>query len=233
MSKKRIRHSAAERTGVLLFITLIISAIYSLVRIIMPQPLVSGGSAYAHVRSDYVLMFIQCLLGLGVLSIPSLMARKWKFNIPNFIYIMYYVFLYCAIFLGEVLNFYYVIPHWDVILHFFSGAMLGALGFILVSQLNDSEMIHVSLSPFFVALFAFCFALSCGAVWEIYEFVFDGLLGLNMQKFMTATGEVLTGHSALHDTMTDLVVDALAALMISCIGYSRLKAAKWFKPKPE
>jgi uncharacterized membrane protein YjdF len=107
--------------------------------------------------------------------------------------------------------------------------MLGALGFILVSQLNDSEMIRVSLSPFFVALFAFCFALSCGAVWEIYEFVFDGLLGLNMQKFMTATGEVLTGHNALHDTMTDLIVDSLAALLISMIGYSRLKAEKWFK----
>lgn len=233
MSKQRIRRTAAERAGRFLFFTLILSAIYSLVRIIVPQPLVSGGAAYAHGRSDYVLMFIQCLLGLGVLSLPSMMARKWKFSIPNFIYIMYYIFLYCAIFLGEVLNFYYVIPHWDIILHFFSGAMLGALGFILVNQLNDSEMIRVSLSPFFVALFAFCFALSCGAVWEVYEFVFDGLLGLNMQKFITASGEVLTGHAALHDTMTDIIVDALSALLIAGIGYSRLKAARWFGSKEE
>ncbi len=229
MTKQRIKRSFAERAGIILFITLIVSAVYSLVRIIVPQPLTDTGTAYAHVRSDYVLMFIQCLLGLVVLSVPSIASRKLKFNIPNFIYIMYYIFLYCAIFLGEVLNFYYVIPHWDVILHFFSGAMLGALGFILVSQLNDSEMIRVSLSPFFVALFAFCFALSCGAVWEVYEFVFDGLLGLNMQKFITATGEVLVGHNALHDTMTDIIVDALAALLISLIGYSRLKAEKWFR----
>lgn len=228
MTKQRIKHSHAERAGRILFITLIISAVYSFVRIIVPQPLAENGAAYASLRSDYVLKFIQCLLGLVVLSVPSIASRKLKFNIPNFIYIMYYIFLYCAIFLGEVLNFYYVIPHWDVILHFFSGAMLGALGFILVSQLNDSEMIRVSLSPFFVALFAFCFALSCGAVWEVYEFVFDGLLGLNMQKFMTATGEVLVGHNALHDTMTDLIVDALASLLISLIGYSRLKAEKWF-----
>ena len=229
MTKQRIKRSFAERAGIMLFITLIVSAVYSLVRIIVPQPLTDTGTVYAHVRSDYVLMFIQCLLGLVVLSVPSIASRKLKFNIPNFIYIMYYIFLYCAIFLGEVLNFYYVIPHWDVILHFFSGAMLGALGFILVSQLNDSEMIRVSLSPFFVALFAFCFALSCGAVWEVYEFVFDGLLGLNMQKFITATGEVLVGHNALHDTMTDIIVDALAALLISLIGYSRLKAEKWFR----
>jgi len=231
MAKNRAKRTAAERTGHILFFTLIISALFSLVRIIVPQPLISGGAAYAQERSDYVLKFIQCLLGLCVLSLPSMMAKKWKFTIPNFIYVMYYIFLYCAIFLGEMLNFYYVIPHWDVILHFFSGAMLGALGFILVSQLNDSEMIRVSLSPFFVSLFAFCFALACGAIWEIYEFVFDGILGLNMQKFMTGSGEVLIGHAALRDTMTDIIVDALSALLISLIGYSRLKSQKWFSGK--
>ena len=231
MTKKRAKRTAAERAGRILYFTLIFSALFSLIRIIMPQPLVSSGAAYAQERSDYVLKFIQCLLGLCVLSLPSLMEKKWHFSIPNFIYIMYYVFLYCAIFLGEMLNFYYVIPHWDVILHFFSGAMLGALGFILVSQLNDSEMIRVSLSPFFVALFAFCFALACGAVWEVYEFVFDGILGLNMQKFMTGTGEMLIGHQALHDTTTDIIVDALSALLISLIGYSRLKTDKWFSKK--
>ena len=229
MPRKPGRRTPAERAGLLLFVTLILSAVYALTRIIIPDPLSSQAAAYAQVRSDYVLKFIQCLLGLGVLSLPSIIGRKLKFDIPNFIYIMYYLFLYCAIFLGEVLNFYYVIPHWDVILHFFSGAMLGSLGFILVSQLNDSKMIRVSLSPFFVALFAFCFALSCGALWEIYEFVFDGILGLNMQKFMTATGEVLTGHQALHDTMTDLIVDSLAALFTSLAGYSRLKAEQWFR----
>ena len=222
------KRSLAERAGFFLFLTLVLSAVFSFVRICAPQPFFDGADAYAPVRSNYVLMFIQCVLGLLVLSLPSIVSRKWQFTIPNFIYIMYYVFLYCAIFLGEVLNFYYIIPHWDVILHFFSGAMLGALGFILVSQLNDSEMVHISLTPFFVALFSFCFALCCGAAWEIYEFIFDGLLGLNMQKFMLASGEILTGHAALQDTMTDLIVDALAALVISLIGYSRLKAQTWF-----
>ena len=214
--------SSARRAGVILFITLVISAIYSLVRIAVP-PQITSDTIFKHTRSDYVLMLIQCLLGLAVLSLPSVLARKWQFEVPNFIYIMYYIFLYCAIFLGEVMNFYYVIPHWDIILHFFSGAMLGALGFILVSQLNDSDRIRVSLSPLFIALFAFCFALSCGVVWEIYEFTFDGLLGLNMQKFTSATGEVLSGHTALVDTMTDLIVDSLAALLMSLLGYVKLK----------
>lgn len=225
MSSRRSKRPLSEVAGRLLFVTLILSALYSLIRVIVPQPFGNEGTAYAHVRGDYVLMFIQCLLGLLVLSLPSIVSRKWKFSIPNFIYIMYYLFLYCAIFLGEVLHFYYVVPHWDTILHFFSGAMLGALGFILVSWLNDSEKVAVSLSPAFVALFAFCFALSCGAVWEIYEYTFDGLLGLNMQKFMTAEGETFLGHAALRDTMKDIIVDALAALLIAVMGYGRLKAA--------
>ncbi len=224
MRKQRHKRKLNETIARILFLTLIFSALYSLVRIILPQPLSENGAVYAHIRSDYVLMFIQCLLGLVVFSLPSVVSRKWKFSIPNFIYVMYYLFLYCAIFLGEVLNFYYLVPHWDTILHFFSGAMLGALGFILVSWLNDSEKVRVSLTPAFIALFAFCFAVCCGAVWEIYEFTFDGLLGLNMQKFITSEGEVLMGHSALKDTMKDIIVDTLAALMIAVMGYARLKA---------
>jgi len=224
MPHSRKKSSAREIIARILFVSLILCVIYSFIRIFISPEVPQAG--YMHGRSDYILMFIQSLLGLVVLSLPSILQRRLHMTLPNFIYIMYYIFLYCAIILGEVMNFYYVIPHWDVILHFFSGAMLGALGFILVSQLNDSEKVRVSLSPAFIALFAFCFALSCGAVWEIYEFLFDGFLGLNMQKFMTASGEVLTGHLALRDTMTDVIVDAVAALMITLIGYIRLKAEK-------
>ena len=224
MTRRKMTHT--EKIARILFVSLILCAVYSFVRIFTAPEVPANG--YMHGQSDYVLMFIQCLLGLVVLSLPSILQRKLHMTIPNFIYIRYYIFLYCAIILGEVMNFYYVIPHWDIILHFFSGAMLGALGFILVSQLNDSEKIRVSLSPAFIALFAFCFALSCGAVWEVYEFVFDGVLGLNMQKFITASGETLTGHLALRDTMTDLIVDAAAAALIACIGYARLKADSLF-----
>lgn len=226
MSRSRVKRTPAETAAHLLFVSLILCALYAFARIFTAPEVPATG--YAHGRSDYILMFIQCLLGLVVLSLPSILQRRLHMTLPNFIYIMYYIFLYCAIILGEVMNFYYVIPHWDIILHFFSGAMLGALGFILVSQLNDSEKIRVSLSPAFIALFAFCFALSCGAVWEIYEFVADGMLGLNMQKFITASGEVLTGHTALRDTMTDIMVDAAAAALIACIGYARLKADSLF-----
>lgn len=225
---KKVGHKINIRdvVGRILFVSLILSMIYSFVRIFLAPSIAPEGIAHVHLKSDYALMFIQCLLGLAVLSLPSIISKKWNITIPNFIFIMYYLFLYCAIFLGEVLSFYYLVPHWDTILHFFSGAMLGALGFILVEFLNEADKISVSLSPFFIALFAFCFALSAGVVWEIYEFSFDYLLGLNMQKYADGSGKALIGQQALLDTMKDIIVDTVAALSVALIGYLRLKSTK-------
>ena len=172
-----------------------------------------------HSDADYALMLAQCVLGLLVINIPLLLAKQFRFKLPMFLYAMYIIFLYCAIFLGEVFDFYYVLPHWDIILHGFSGMMLSALGFILVDLLNRSADVRVSLSPFFESMFAFCFALALGAIWEIYEFSFDALLGLNMQKALTEEGVALMGREALRDTMEDIMVDAVAALAVAIAGY--------------
>ncbi len=178
------------------------------------------------VKSDYVLMLIQCLLGIVALFIPSIISKKWKIIIPSSMYMIYIIFLYAAIFLGEVRDFYYRIPHWDTILHTFSGAALGALGFSVVNLLNKQEKLKVNLSPFFVALFSLCFAITMGVIWEIYEFSFDGLLHLNMQKFALENGVNLVGRAALCDTMKDLIVDSIGALVTSIMGYISLKYKK-------
>lgn len=220
-----------EKNAVILYSLVVISFIIPIVfiSIKMLTGLQPENEVGYHSYADYSLMMIQCILGLVVINIPSFFARKFHFEIPIILYAMYIVFLYCAIFLGEVRSFYYRIPFWDSILHSFSSLMLGAFGFLLVSILNKDELMNVKLSPFFVALFSFCFALSVGALWEIYEFTFDGLFGLNMQKFMTSDGVVLIGHQALADTMKDIIIDGLGALISSIIGYYSIKNDKmWF-----
>lgn len=222
ISKSNKKNDWKKITGRLLFISLLLSIIFIIFKIVNTPP-ISSEVEYTKVRSDYVLMLLQCILGIIVMAIPSAIEKKFSIEIPNKMEVMYFIFLYCAIYLGEVRNFYYLIPYWDVILHAFSGAMLGALGFSLVSYLNEMEFLDMNLSPFFVALFAFCFALASGAVWEIYEFLADGLLGTNMQKFILVDGVVLIGREALVDTMTDLIVDALSSLVITIIGYYSIK----------
>ena len=201
--------------------TLFVSIIFIIVRIIQ-APVVSESEAI-RTKSSYTLMLTQCILGAVAIHIPDMVERRFKFKIPSLMVTMYIIFLYCAIYLGEVKNFYYQYQNWDALLHTFSGAMIGALGFSVVSLLNKTDRIPMNLSPFFVSLFAFCFALSVGVFWEFYEFSFDKLLGLNMQKFMLEDGTMLVGREALADTMMDLVVDAVGAFAMSFIGYLSIK----------
>jgi len=215
-------------TGFVLF-ALLISTIFVVIMIIV-SPEKNISNEIIKTKSDYVLMLIQCLLGIIAIFLPSILEKKLKFEIPSSMEILYVIFLYCAIFLGEVRNFYYTFPHWDTILHTFSGAMLGALGFSVVSIMNKNKRWHLNLSPTFIAFFALCFAITLGVVWEIYEFTFDGLLRLNMQKFALEDGTELIGRLALIDTMKDLIVDLIGAFVISIIGYISLKYKKgWLK----
>ncbi|MFJ7952687.1 hypothetical protein ACIQZG_14275 [Lysinibacillus sp. NPDC096418] len=201
---------------------LLVLSIFYAIYMLSIAPSGAPQNEYERVKSDYVLMILQCMTGCIVIFLPSKVENHFRIDIPDIMEIMYFLFLFCAIFLGEVRNFYYKVPSWDLILHCFSAAMLGALGFLIVQFFNNTERLNIQLSPFFVALFAFCFAVTCGTVWEIYEFLADDVLGTNMQKFMTADGTVLIGHEAVSDTMEDIIVDAIGALVVTTIGYFNL-----------
>ena len=182
------------------------------------------------VKSDYILMLIQCLLGIIAMGMPGMITKRFKLEIPNTVFYFYLIFLWAAIFLGEVQNFYYRFKYWDLILHTLSGGMIGFIGFSFVDILNN-ENEHVQLNPFFVAFFAFCFAMALGAIWEIYEFLCDGFLRTNMQKFALESGIKLIGRDAVSDTMWDLIVDSLGALVASIIGYISIRYNKEYLNK--
>ena len=182
--------------GYFVLITLISTAIF-LIFVIKDAPTVADPSEpFVRLKSDYALMLSQCILGIVAMMMPTLLENKFKIIIPSYMIILYTIFLYAAIYLGEVKSFYYNISNWDNILHTFSGAMIGALGFSIVTLLNKTEKVPMELSPLFVALFSFCFAVTLGVVWEFYEYTFDGLLGLNMQKFALENGTPLIGRAA-------------------------------------
>ena len=230
IEKDRVRPTAREIVAFILFATLIFSVVYSLVRFLLAPEEIPDGTEFEKLKSDYLLMLTQCALGLAVMMIPTLITHRFKLIVPGVMCILYYVFLYCAIFLGEIFSFYYRIPVWDSLLHAMSAAMLSTLGFILVDWLNKDEHVKLSMNPIFVSLFAFSFALMIGTLWEIYEFSFDSILGLNMQKARLEDGTPLIGNAALTDTMKDLIIDALAALMVAIVGlFTNMKKNKTTK----
>ena len=222
-----------NRLGRILYFWVNLSFLVPIVYLIL-RLIFGGGSsneAGYHSDSDYLLMLMQCILGLVTIHLPSILERRLRFELPGLLYGFYIVFLYCAIFLGEVRSFYYLFPRWDSILHFFSSMMTGFFGLMVVTILNRDRHVSMNLSPLFVCLFAFCFSVTIGSLWEIYEFIGDGLFGLNMQKFMTAQGELLVGHNALRDTMKDIIVDVLGALLAFVIGMISIRrGTRWYIP---
>jgi hypothetical protein len=210
--------------------TLVTSAVYSIVRLSAAPAHPSPGAGFQKLKSDYTLMLVECVLGIVVIFLPSMIERAWHIAIPSFMYIAFVVFLYAAIYLGEIRSFYYRVADWDTVLHSFSGFMLGSLGFSIVSLLNDLKKVRIKMSSLFVAFFAFSFAISLGVLWEIYEYGFDGLLGLNMQKYALDDGTLLVGRAALQDTMEDLIIDALSALAACVVGYFSVRRhSKWIE----
>ncbi len=222
-----------NKFGKVLYILVTVSFIIPIVYLIL-RMIFGGGSqsdAGYHSDSDYLLMLMQCILGLITIHLPSILERKLRFELPSLLYTFYIIFLYCAIFLGEVRSFYYLVPQWDTVCHFCSSMMMGFFGLMVVTILNRDKHLSVSLSPFFVCLFAFCFSVALGSIWEIYEFAADGLFGMNMQKFTLADGTLLVGHAALADTMKDIIVDVLGSLLASVIGFFSIRKGKgWYIP---
>jgi hypothetical protein len=214
----------------IVLITLVGSAVFSIARLAASPSHPTPGVNYMKLKSDYTLMLVECILGIVVIFLPSMIERTWHVAIPSFMYIAFIVFLYAAIYLGEIRSFFYRFADWDTVLHSFSGFMLGSLGFSIVQLLNDLEKVRIRMSSLFVAFFAFLFAIGLGLVWEIYEYSFDGLLGLNMQKYALDDGTLLVGRAALQDTMEDLIIDALSALAASVVGYFSIRRdPKWIK----
>lgn len=209
--------------------TLILATIYIIVVLCLAPK--ETDVIFERTKSDYVLMLLQCLLGIVAIILPSVLQKRHNFIIPSNMMILYTLFLYGAIFLGEVMAFYYKVPHWDTILHTFSGAMLGALGYSIISFFNKTDGVPVNMSPAFVAFFAFCFAMTMGMLWEIYEFSVDYFFGTNMQKFALEGGVPKVGQEALMDTMKDIIVDTVGALVMSVLGYLSLKHKTGFVDK--
>lgn len=168
--------------------------------------------AYSLYMQQWMNSFIAFFVLLISLS-PILLRRRFNLKVPTEFQVLFILFLFASLFLGEIRGFYDRFWWWDLLLHATSGLLLGILGFLLVYVLNESERIALEMKPGFVALFAFLFAVAFGGIWEIFEFAMDQIFGTRMQK------EMLGDPSGLTDTMWDLIVDTGGALVISLLGW--------------
>lgn len=199
-----------------------------------------------------------CILTLVLFLLPSFIERRLNIDVPDTLEVIILLFIYAAEILGEIRAFYIAFPYWDTMLHTLNGFLCAAIGFSLVDILNREERISLSLSPFFMAVVAFCFSMTVGVLWEFFEFSMDQFFLLDMQKdrvvdtissvMLDPTGGndpvVISGITdvilvmdgerqalglggyldiGIIDTMKDLFVNFIGAVVFSIIGYFYVK----------
>lgn len=204
-----------------------------------------------------------CILSLFLFLLPYILERTFKIDFPSVLERIVFVFIFSAEILGEINNFYGTIPFWDVALHTINGFLCGSLGFSLIYLLNKKTR-FMELSPIFVALVSFCFSMTVGIVWEMFEYGMDVVFKTDMQKdeyvnvirtvdldplfdnnVVTINGIDYTiaydnnnnelvrfdGYLdiGLHDTMSDLIVNFIGAIIFSVFGYLYIKNEEKYK----
>jgi hypothetical protein len=123
-----------------------------------------------------------CILTLILLIMPSVIEMNFRIDLPNAFEIIIMLFIFAAEILGEIQEYYIIFPFWDTMLHTLNGFLAAAIGFSLVDILNRTERISFNLSPFFMAMVAFCFSMTIGIIWEFFEFGMDTFFQFDMQK---------------------------------------------------
>jgi len=164
-------------------------------------------------------MILYALATIALLVVPSLI-RKAGIRIPPLMELFCILFLFASVTLAKVLDFYTRIPSWDLILHFFSGPLITAIGIAFLGLWQFGGKGTKNLAPLFVALFGFLFSMTIAGLWEFYEFAFDTFFGTQMQKF-ELRGDVLD--TGLLDTMTDMLVAALGSVCYAVFTWIDLK----------
>lgn len=200
-----------------------------------------------------------CILTLILFTMPNFVEERLHVDLPDTLEIIILFFIFAAEILGEIQEYYLLIPFWDTVLHTINGFLFAAIGFSIVNILNDNKRVSMTLSPFYMAVTAFCFSMTIGVLWEFFEWSMDAWFGLDMQKDTILAGfnsvnldpgrhnipyhvrEVtdtilvyadgtqqtmgLGGYLdiGLMDTMMDLFVNFIGAVVFSIIGYFYVK----------
>ena len=200
-----------------------------------------------------------CALTLVLFLLPSVLERSLHIDLPDTLEIVILLFIFAAEILREIQSFYITFPYWDTMLHTMNGFLCAAIGFALVDLLNRNERVSLNLSPFFMAVVAFCFSMTIGVIWEFFEFFMDHVFLMDMQKdtilntISTVNLDPDHGTKAvivrgiqdvilvledgsqmplglggyldlgIADTMEDLLVNFIGAVVFSAIGFIYVK----------
>lgn len=155
----------------------------------------------------------------SVLTFYNIFIRKVvKIRLPEILKIVLILFIFSAQVLGSVLDFYDKFYWWDTMLHTISGMIFFLIGVVVIKYLNKSKT-NVKIGRNLIIVFAICFSLSIGVIWEIIEYTIDCI-------FVTSNMQItkgLIGQAAIKDTMIDLISATIGTLIMAFFQKIQMK----------
>ncbi|MFH1451569.1 MAG: ATP-binding protein [archaeon] len=157
------------------------------------------------------LVLVIALIGLFVTFLPWLMKTIFGYIIPAGFEIIVILFIYGVFVFGGLRGNIFGFWWWDILLNFFAAVTLGFVGLTILSVLESEDIIDTS--SIMMGVFTFFFAVSLGGLWEVFEYSLDNLFGFGLQI-------------DLSDTMKDMAVNIIGALVVSSVGVHLLRSGK-------
>lgn len=177
---------------------------------------------------QYVLLTVEMIVGIAVIFLPFVFTKFTGLIFPKMVRLYYWFFIWIAVFLGTGLRLIIIVPFWDKILHTVSPILLVATGYAIIGYcLRDTDFSKIS--PWLFIIMGFAFAGLCGVFWEFWEFLCDSIGNLNLQRYMTETGQPYIGREALMDTMWDLLTNTAGALLLTVYSFTQRHNPNYFK----
>jgi hypothetical protein len=134
---------------------------------------------------------------IPVYWVPLFVELVFRIQMPWPLQVSYLAFIAAGSFAGSALHVYWYFPLWDVLVHFYSGIMLAWLGLFIVR--HGEEQTDAPLPRWFSLTVVLLTPVAFAAVWEIFEFGSDMILGTAAQH-------------GLSDSMTDIVAGTVGGI---------------------
>lgn len=181
------------------------------------EAIMLAGGVVMYLQQDW-LHVGTCLFTFAISFAPLLFEMIFRVRLPMVYQLVYVLFVFASMFMGEVAQFYRLVRGWDAVIHFMSGVFIGLSAILwLRALLRDTKKYRLSFGM--QGLFIVCFAIMIAVAWEVAEFMSDQIFGTTSQD------------KSLYDTMTDLIYGICGVLLFLFLygRYSKGRSALGLK----
>ncbi|WGI16705.1 hypothetical protein [Methanonatronarchaeum sp. AMET-Sl] len=165
-----------------------------------------GGIYTANVRWTF-----SALIALGITQLPVILTKNLGIYLPPLLNFLIVLALSLHV-VGGFLGFYDNLWWWDNLTHTFSSFLIAVIGTVVLFSI-DLYSTSIRIPGRYTWIFLLMVIMATGVIWEILEFMFDQILGTNMQY-------------GLRDTVADMFWNMIGATIAAYIGQRYLEPYK-------